>query len=108
MSVLGQLVSIGLAQLYSETESVWVVTFLQYVEMFPENVADVRRGTEEEAVSSLPEQVDAAVLELSGVDALQVEVVDGPLQPVTHVRHRPLRRIYAEHNQHIVTIRRLQ
>ena len=62
--------------------------------MLPENVSDIRRSAQQKSVSSLAQQVDAETLELSGVDSFQVEIVDGPLQPLTDVHRRPLRRIY--------------
>jgi len=58
--------------------------------MLPENVADVRRGAQEEPVPSLAHEVKADALKLGCVDSLEVEVVDCPLQPVTDVGDRPL------------------
>ena len=47
--------------------------------MFPENVSDVRWGTQQESISTLTHQVKADTLELCRVDSFEVEVVDGPL-----------------------------
>jgi len=56
-----------------------VSTFLEDVQMFPENVADVWRSTQEESVSSLAQQVQPDALELGCVDTFEVEVVNSPL-----------------------------
>ena len=86
------------------------LTFLQNVEVFPEDVADVERRALQQAVSSLVEQVGAAAaVELRRVDALEREVLHGPLQPQPDVFARPPARIcstalYA-YRRHVVQLR---
>ena len=54
-------------------------TFLKDVQVLPENVSDIRRSTQEKSLAALAQQVDTETLELGGVDAFKVEIVDSPL-----------------------------
>ena len=78
--------------------SLSVLTFLQNVEMFPENVSDVERRPLQQRVASLLEQLGAAAaVEARHVDAVEREVVNGPLQPQLNVLGRPAARICTPH-----------
>lgn len=74
------------------------LTFLQHLQVLPEDVAGEGGRLDEERVLAHGEDVLAAHVELLQVDAVQRELPDSPAQPVSHVVFRPLSRVC--NNQH--------
>ena len=71
-----------------------LLTFLENLQVFPENITDVRRSAEQKAVATLTQKVNSSTKKLRRVDAFEVEVVNSPLQPMSHVRRWPERGIW--------------
>lgn len=62
-----------------------VQTFLEKLEVLPEDIPHEGRGAGQEGVTSHAYQVPPLHLELLHRHALQAEVLDGPHEPLSHV-----------------------
>ena len=74
---------------FTDVTGVADVTFLQNLQVLPEDVTDERWRPLEERLAALSDQLLAVHRELVQVDAFETELVDRPVEPLRHVQTAP-------------------
>lgn len=92
--------SLGSDQQSARLSSTLPPTFLQHLQVLPQDVSHVRRSTCYESLLAHGTDVLPLHVELMDCSALKRELPDCPTQPVRHVRLIPLPRICKDDDSH--------